>query len=402
MSYDAIILGAGGAGLMCALSAGRRARKILVLDHSAKMGGKILISGGGRCNFTNLSVGPENFVSRNPDFCKTVLKNYPPQQFINLVKKHSIKFHEKKLGQLFCDHSAREIVQMLRKECELSHVQIKLECKINKVEPADSPTLEKKRGFKIHTSQGIFEAHSLVVATGGLSIPQIGASGLGYDIAKQFGHRIIPRHPALDGFLFSESDIPFFAALSGLSVDCLMTAGNMSFRENLLFTHKGLSGPAALQCSLHWNIGEAIQIDLLPEFDAEPWLLAKKKSNSKQMLKNILAERLPARFAEAFMNLKMRNASSTITLMDMNEDDLKKLAHELKNWTLHPKSTIGYNKAEVTRGGIDTTELNDTTLESLKVPGLYFIGEVVDVTGWLGGYNFQWAWASGWASAQAL
>ncbi|MGZ3686769.1 MAG: NAD(P)/FAD-dependent oxidoreductase [Bdellovibrionota bacterium] len=393
--YDVIILGAGGAGMMCAIQAGRRGRRVLLLDHSSRLGGKILISGGGRCNFTNLGASPKNYVSRNPHFCKSALSRYPSETFIELVREHGIAFHEKKLGQLFCDVSAQEIVTMLKTECERAEAEFQLGAKVEGVTKTDS-------GYTVATGGTPYTCTSLVIATGGLSIPKLGATGLGYDIAKQFGLKLTPRVPALDGFTFADEETRRFISLSGVSIDCTITcpkADGISFRENILFTHSGLSGPAALQASLHWTVGEEIVINLLPDTDALEWFLAKKREGSRTLVKNLLCELLPSRFATLFCELYF---PSELPLSQISGKALEDLCKKLHAWVLIPKTTVGYNKAEVTRGGVDTDELSSKTMEARKAPGLYFIGEVVDVTGWLGGYNFQWAWASGWAAGQVV
>lgn len=375
--------------MMCASQAAQRGRKVILLDHSTKIGRKILISGGGRCNFTNIGATHESFVSQNPHFCKSALSRYRPDDFIALVKKHHIRFHEKKLGQLFCDESAEQIVDMLVEECDDAGAKFQMDCKIF--------SISKNDHFVISTSAGEFRSESLVVATGGLSIPQIGATGFGYEIAKQFGLKLIQTVPALDGFNFSKSDLDRFKDLPGVSIDTVISCNKASFRENILFTHTGLSGPASLQASLYWNKNDSIKIDLLPQFDAEKWLTRFKNSNhNKTELKNILSEKLPKRFAEKFA--QMSNLNKPIN--QLNERQISEVAELLHAWTLQPAGTVGYRKAEVTRGGVDTKELSSQTMEAKKIPGLYFIGEVVDVTGWLGGYNFQWAWSSGYAAGQ--
>lgn len=387
--FDVVIVGAGGAGMMCARTAANRGRKVILLDHSSKIGRKILISGGGRCNFTNVGASPDSFVSQNPHFCKSALAKFTPNDFIDLVKKHKIAFHEKKLGQLFCDDSASQIVDMLVEECDDAGARFQMDCKIFSIEKNDK--------FVISTSAGDFRSQSLVVATGGLSIPQIGATGFGYDIARQFGLNIIETAPALDGFNFSRADAEHFKDLPGISLDTTVTCMKASFRENILFTHTGLSGPASLQASLYWHKGEPVKIDLLPQFDSEKWLNRIKNShNNKVEVKNVLSEKLPKRFAEKFA--QMMNVNRPIN--QLNEKQIDSLAEHLHGWTLFPAGTVGYRKAEVTRGGVDTKELSSQTMESKKIPRLYFIGEVVDVTGQLGGYNFQWAWASGFAAGQ--
>jgi predicted Rossmann fold flavoprotein len=394
MLVDVVIVGAGAAGMMCAFQAAQRGRRVLLLDHSAKLGGKILISGGGRCNFTNVGTTADRFVSENEHFCKSALTRYPPEEFIALVQKHGIAFHEKKLGQLFCDHSARDIVKMLETECLRAKVEIKLGVQIQKI--------SKKENFEINLGAQSVWAKSLVIATGGLSIPSLGASSFGYDLAKQFGLKVVPTFAALDGFVFDPSHSPDAAAikeLSGISVDCLMTCNGKSFRENILFTHRGLSGPAALQASLYWRKGDAIEIDLLPDQKIEDFFQKQKNQKNPALLATILSEFLPLRLVEFFV---LNRPELERPLMQISDKVLLDLGNQLKHWKLYPTHTVGYAKAEVTRGGVDTNELSSKTMEAKKVPGLYFIGEVVDVTGWLGGYNFQWAWSSAWAAAQVI
>ncbi|MDR3606617.1 MAG: NAD(P)/FAD-dependent oxidoreductase [Oligoflexia bacterium] len=391
--FDVIIIGAGGAGMMCAIHAAKRGRSVLLLDHAKKLGGKILISGGGRCNFTNLTAGPLNYVSKNPHFCKSALSRYPAESFIDMVRDHGIAFHEKKLGQLFCDRSAQEIVDMLKAECDQAGAQFLLDCPIQSVAAID----REGARYQIETRLGSFICESLVIATGGLSIPKIGATGWGYELAQQFGLKLVPRAAALDGFVFADEEGRSLASLAGLSIDCKITCNDRVFRENILFTHSGLSGPAALQSSLHWYPGDGITIDLLPELDCFSWFLKKKKEGSRALVRNLLAELLPSRFSDWICE---RHFRSELPLPQVSERALEEFCHLLKAWKLSPSGTVGYSKAEVTRGGVDTDELSSKTMESKKAPGLYFIGEVVDVTGWLGGYNFQWAWASGWAAGQ--
>lgn len=393
---DVLILGAGGAGLMCAIHAARRGKKVLVLDHASKIGGKILISGGGRCNFTNLGASPTQYVSKNPHFCTSAFSRFRPADFIQMVESHGIAYHEKKLGQLFCDGSAQQIVDLLKRECDEAGAAIRLGCRIEQVEQA-GPGADGR--FLVRTSLGAFQTTSLVVATGGLSIPKIGATGLGYQIAQQFGLGIIETAPALDGFTFSAEITRELSQLAGVSIDCRLTSGSQSFRENILFTHSGLSGPASLQGSLHWRPGERIRIDLLPETPLFEWLMAKKRSGNRSIVRNLLAELLPSRFAEWFCG---RHFQSTLPLPQVSEKELQVFCSRIHGWELEPSGTVGYSKAEVTRGGVDTQELSSKTMEARRVPGLYFIGEVVDVTGWLGGYNFHWAWASGWAAGQSV
>lgn len=387
--FNTIIIGAGAAGLMCAIEAGKRGRKVLVLEHAEKIGKKILISGGGRCNFTNLDVKPENFISNNPHFCKSALTRYTPQDFISLVEKHSINYHEKKLGQLFCDGSAKEIVQMLQNECDDAGVEIKVNCTIDKIEQINNSASETS--FRITSNIGEFIAESLVIATGGISIPQMGATDLGYKIAKQFGLKLTKTVPALVPFTLNEKS---YSDLSGLSIDSIVSCNNISFRENILFTHKGLSGPAILQISSYWNGGDTVNIDLLPETDL-PSVLNEHKPNKTELV-NVLSKFFPKRFAEKWCELNF----PTKPVNKLSDKEIEMIEIMLHCWKLVPKGTEGFGKAEVTKGGVDTNELSSKTMESKKVPGLYFIGEVVDVTGWLGGYNFQWAWSSGFAAGE--
>jgi hypothetical protein len=400
MFFDVIILGAGGAGMMCAIHAGKRGRSVLLLDHAKKLGGKILISGGGRCNFTNTGASPAQYVSRNPHFCKSALSRYPAEHFIQMVQDHGIAFHEKKLGQLFCDGSARNIVQLLKAECDQVGARFELDCQVKTVTRS---AVNQDSRFDLETSSGGFSGHSLVIATGGLSIPKVGATGLGYELARQFDIQLVPTFPALDGFTFSDKDTEFCRELAGVSVDCILTCNGVSFRENILFTHAGLSGPAALQGSLYWNTGDEVEINLLPDISLHEWLLTKKAEGNRSLVKTLLGELLPARFADRLCELYLPSADLlTKPLPQVPERALEALSRGVHHWRLTPSGTVGYNKAEVTRGGVDTDELSSKTMEAKKVPGLYFIGEVVDVTGWLGGYNFQWAWASGWAAGQVV
>ena len=393
--YDVIIIGAGGAGMMCAIHAGKRGKTVLLLDHAKKLGGKILISGGGRCNFTNAGASPKNYVSKNEHFCKSAFARYPSSNFIALVEKHEITYHEKKLGQLFCDDSAQSIVDLLKNECDEAAAEFRLDCSVKKIQRDDAP----HSLFKIETTHGNFQCSSLVIATGGLSIPKIGATGFGYEIAKQFGLKLIDRAAALDGFTLSPEDAENFQGLAGVSVDSIVTTDKVSFRENILFTHAGLSGPATLQASLHWHPGQEVITNLAPDVNLFDWFLQKKKEGNKSLIKNLLGEKIPGRLADRFCELYF---PSTLPLPDVSEKSLKILCEKVQAWTLVPSGTVGYNKAEVTRGGVDTDELSSKTMEVKKVSGLFFIGEVVDVTGWLGGYNFQWAWASGAAAGESV
>lgn len=392
--YDVIIIGAGGAGMMCAIQAGRRGRKVALLDHASKIGAKILISGGGRCNFTNIGASPENYVSSNPHFCKSALSRFTPSDFIQMVKDHRIPYHEKKLGQLFCDRSAKDIVDMLVDECGKAGVEFLLDHKVERV--------EKDGSFKIGAGSGIYSAGSLVIATGGLSIPKVGATDFGYLVAKQFGLRIVGTSAALDGFRFSSTDLKRFGDLTGVSADVIVTCNGVPFRENILFTHAGLSGPAALQASLYWDPGNPVQIDFLPQLGAaglNRWFTEHKKKGTRSEVKTLLAEHLPKRLADRLCELEL---PAHATLAQLSDLKIRDLADTLTHFVFTPPSTIGYSKAEVTRGGVNTEELSSKTMECKKVSGLYFIGEVVDVTGWLGGYNFQWAWSSGWAAGQSV
>jgi predicted Rossmann fold flavoprotein len=409
---DTLVLGAGGAGMMCAIQAGRRGRSVRLVDHAAKIGGKILISGGGRCNFTNLGTGPANYVSRNPHFCKSALSRFVSSDFVKMVETHGIAYHEKKLGQLFCDGSAQAIVTMMEAECRDAGADFWMGTKVEGIEKllAEEPTDETAPRFRVLTSRGPVECRSLVVATGGLSIPKIGATGFGYDIARQFGLKLVDQVAALDGFVFNpvtHEIVPGLksADLSGVSIDCRISCNDIAFRENILFTHAGLSGPAALQASLHWNPGDEVTIDLLPEppqGGTLEWLLRKKKEGNRSIVRNLLSELLPSRFTDRFCDLYLPQTQQMLPLPQVSEKALEALCQRIHEWKIIPAGTVGYSKAEVTRGGVDTDELSSKTLETRKVPGLYFIGEVVDVTGWLGGYNFQWAWASGWAAGQVV
>ncbi len=386
MKFDAIIIGAGAAGLFCASQAGKLGKRVLVVEHNAQIGRKILISGGGRCNFTNVVVRAENFVSSNPHFCKSALARHTPQDFIELVKKYRIEFYEKKLGQLFCRESSRQIVEMLLAECEKAKVAIRTNCRVNAV--------RKNNVFEIETNQGIFTAENLIVATGGLSFPKIGATDFGYKIARQFALKIKETRPSLVPLVFANNEN--FGKLAGVSVDSIVSTGKQSFRENILFTHRGLSGPAILQISNYWRKEKKISIDLLPDRNALE--LLEKNLSGKQNLDNFLGKFLPNRFAEIFTG----NNSSNKPLNQLSRKEIEKIAENLDQWQVSFNETEGYHKAEVTLGGVDTNEISSQTMESKKVSGLFFIGEVVDVTGWLGGYNFQWAWSSAFAAANSL
>lgn len=390
--FDVIVIGAGGAGMMCAIRAAQRGRSVCLFDHTSKIGRKILISGGGRCNFTNIHAGPANYVSNNPHFAKSALSRFKPDDFIRMVRKHRISFHEKKLGQLFCDGSAEAIVDLLTNECESAGAKFRLSCEVRSISKSDH--------FMLRTNLGEFECESLVIATGGLSIPKIGATAFGYDIAKQFGLAIVETFPALVGFNFDRQQYDQFADLAGVSVDSEVSAKNRGpkFRENILFTHTGLSGPAILQASLYWRTGEQLLLNLCPDSDMLEWLAERKRAGAKAEVKNLTSEVLPKRIAERFAELYCKSGR----LAELPDRALNDFAKQINSWSVVPKDNFGYSKAEVTRGGVDTDELSSKTMESKKVPGLYFIGEVVDVTGQLGGYNFQWAWASGFAAGEAV
>lgn len=388
MNYDVIIIGGGAAGLFCALTAGQRGRRVLVLELAPAVGRKILISGGGRCNFTNLTARAENYLSQNRNFHKSALARYTPLDFVELVKRHRIEFYEKKLGQLFCRGSAREIVEMLVRECAAAGVEIITNCRVERVEPGSR--------YQVASSRGSFESERLVVATGGTSIPQMGATDFGLRLARQFGLRVVEPRPALVPLTLGSADRQILAPLSGISIDALARAGKQQFRENILVTHQGLSGPAILQISSYWKPGEPISIDLLPDSSASE-LLARELTSSRE-LKTILGQHWPARFAQAWTDL---NGGSK-PLRQYSNRSLTQLAEDLHHWRLSPTGTEGFRKAEVMAGGVDTAQLSSKNMECRHLPGLHFIGEVVDVTGHLGGYNFQWAWASGYAAGQDL
>lgn len=383
---DVLIIGGGAAGLFCAIEAGRRGRKVVVLDHSDRIGKKIAISGGGRCNFTNLYTSAENFTSENPHFCKSALARYTPQDFISLVEKHGIGYHEKKLGQLFCNESSKRIIDMLLTECSDAGVEIVCGSFVRSV--------AKKDKFELETNNERFVAESLVIATGGLSIPPLGATDFGYRIARQFGLAIRDPWPALVPFTLPRQLQQELAPLSGISIDALVSCDGHTFRENILITHRGLSGPAILQISSYWRSGLTVNINLLPDHDALQ--LLRDQSNREVTLANFLSRFLPKRFAQAWCDL---NAPSQ-PLKRYTPLQLVEITDKLNRWKIVPSGTEGYKKAEVTAGGVSTSELSSHTMEAKKVPGLYFIGEVVDVTGQLGGYNFQWAWSSGYAAGQ--
>jgi len=385
---DVVIIGGGAAGLFCAIEAAKRGRSVTVLEHAERVGKKIAISGGGRCNFTNRTSGPENFLSANPDFCRSALARYRPDDFIALVERCGIRYHEKTLGQLFCDGSSREIIDMLLAECAAGQVEIRTGCATRSVRHDTS--------FVVETGRGDLRADSLVIATGGLSIPKMGATDLGYRIARQFGLRIIEPRPGLVPLTFGDADRATFTPLAGVSFDSVVSSDGVRFREHSLFTHRGLSGPAILQISSYWSPGGSIEIDLLPGVDTEGFLQALREG--RMQLGTLLGRHLPKRLAQTWSELQ--GAGKPVN--QYGRRDHEEMLARLRAWTVTPAGTEGFAKAEVTCGGIDTRGLSSRTMESRHVPGLYFVGEVVDVTGHLGGHNFQWAWASGFAAGQAV
>src|SRR3954470_1361660 len=387
-SFDVIVLGGGAAGLMCAMEAGKRGRRVAILERADRIGKKILISGGGRCNFTNLHCRPENFISANPHFCKSALARYTPHDFIALVEKHGISYHEKTLGQLFCDGSAQQIVAMLEAECRAAGVRIQTNMSVEQVSREES----REDGFLLRAGDDELHAESLVVATGGLSIPKMGATGFGYDLARQFGLKVVEPRPALVPFTFNQDDAAHFCDLAGVSAEVIASIGTQSFREKMLITHRGLSGPAILQISSYWKSSQKITLDLAPDRELTTELRNPKARRDLASVKAAFRTALPSRFAERWLDVYPPQGWTNHAL-----DDLERRTH---NWQITPAGTEGYAKAEVTAGGVDTNELSAKTMECRKVPGLYFIGEVLDVTGHLGGFNFQWAWASGFSAGQ--
>lgn len=388
--FDVIILGAGAAGLMCALRAGQSGKKVLLVDHAKEVGPKILISGGGRCNFTNRDIKPDRYISDNPHFCLSALKSYTQHDFIALVEKHQIPYHEKTLGQLFCDTSARDIIAMLLAECRDGNVDIRLGQNVINIHKTDV--------FQIKTKDDIFETPALVLATGSLSIPKMGATDFTHKIAKQFNLPLTDMRPGLVPLTFGGKELELMRALSGVALEIVASISKNLFRENMVFTHRGLSGPAILQISSYWGEGQTISLDLLPDINAEEFLLERKKTRPKTGLQTILGEVLPQRLAQSLVTTYFTSA----TMATFTDKYLKDVASFLKGWKLTPSGTEGYTKAEVTRGGVDTNALSSKTMEVKSVPGLYIIGEAIDVTGWLGGYNFQWAWSSGWVAGTAI
>ncbi len=389
-SFDVIIIGAGAAGLMCAMTSAQRGRKVLIVDHANKAGKKILMSGGGFCNFTNLYTSADNYFSSNPHFCKSALSRYSPYDFLALVDKHKVSWREKEQGQLFCRDSSKDILNILLKECRDAKVEIQLRCDILEI--------KKSHVFEINTSKGKFISDSLVVATGGLSIPTLGATGFGYDIARQFGLGILPVQAALVPFTLQPEILNKVSELSGISVEATVLCADILLTGAMLFTHRGLSGPVILQMSPYWKNGDEIEINLLPELNISEFLLAKKLAHPNMELKNILAEKLPKKMLKVFCEMW----GFEVVMKSLTEKEISKIAYQFNHWKIKPSGTEGYRTAEVTMGGVNTDELSSKTMQSKKIPGLYFIGEVVDITGQLGGFNFQWAWASGWAAGQCV
>lgn len=390
---DVVVVGAGAAGMFCAALAGQGGRRVLLLDNGKKIGRKILMSGGGRCNFTNLYAEPAAYLSQNPHFCKSALARYSQWDFIDMVNRHGIAWHEKTLGQLFCDDSAQQIVAMLESECAKGQVEIRLRSEITSVAKTET-------GFEINVNGSTVSAHSLVVASGGLSMPGLGASPWGYRLAEQFGLNVLPTRAGLVPFTLHKPLLDHLQTLSGVSVPSVLTAEDGTvFRESILFTHRGMSGPAVLQLSSYWQPGEFVSVNLLPDVDLAGFLNDQRQQHPNQSLKNTLAMQLPKRLVECLQTL---GQLPDVTLKQLNVPQQAELVEQLQNWRVQPNGTEGYRTAEVTLGGVDTKELSSKTMAAAKVPGLYFIGEVVDVTGWLGGYNFQWAWSSAWACAQEL
>ncbi len=390
-SFDALVIGGGAAGLMCALTAGQRGRRIAVVEHANRVGKKILMSGGGRCNFTNTGATPANFLSANPHFCKSALARYTPSDFIAMVERHGIAYHEKELGQLFCDESSKQIVAMLLAECAAGGVRIETGCSVERVQHGDG-------GFHVHTTRGAFNAPSLVVATGGLSIPSMGASGFGYELARQFGHDVLPTRAGLVPLTLSGKHQEHMADLSGVALPVTARCRDASFSNDMLITHRGVSGPAILQISSYWQPGDALRLDLLAGRNAMDTLQHLQRERPAAELRTVLGELVPKRLAQRLCEISLPSRP----MKQYNLPQLRDIANQLSDWPLVASGTEGYRTAEVTLGGVDTDQLSSATMQSRRVPGLHFIGEVVDVTGWLGGYNFQWAWASGHAAGMAL
>ncbi len=389
-SFDVVIVGAGAAGLMCAMIAGQRGRRVLLLEHNDQPGAKILISGGGRCNFTNLEIAPERFLSANPHFCKSALSRYTQHDFIALVERHRIRYHEKTLGQLFCDGSAREILAMMLAESAAAGVDLRTGHRVTEITRADR--------FRIETDKGGFIAPGLVLATGGLSIPKMGATGFAYEMARRFDLAVIEPRPGLVPLKAGGETLELCRTIAGVSIDAVASCGRESFRESILFTHRGLSGPAILQISSYWRDGDTLSLNLAPSIDIESFLADRKRTRPRAELKTVLAEVIPTRLAHALASA----AAPKLAIANIPDRILWELADRLRRWQFKPTGSEGWAKAEVTAGGIDTAGLSSKTMEARAVGGLYAIGEAVDVTGWLGGYNFQWAWSSGWCAGNAV
>lgn len=389
---DVLIIGASASGLMCAIQAGKRGRKVIVLDHANKAGKKILMSGGGRCNFTNYEIDSANFISHNPHFCKSALSRFTQWDFIAMVNDYNIPFHERDHGQLFCDESAKDILNMLQSECAKVNVDIRLNSTIEKI------NCDSSGDFFVEVAQEKYKTGSVVIASGGLSIPKMGASPFGYKIAAQFGHKVWPTRAGLVPFTLHPHDKQDLSPLSGIAVNCIVSNERKQFRENILFTHRGLSGPAILQISSYWKPGEAININLLPDLDIEDFLQSRQSSQPRIKLKSLLAEVLPKRLLLVLFATDMLDKP----LQEISQKQLLEIQQKLSCWQVSPNSTEGYRTAEVTIGGVDCDEISSKTMQSNLVDGLYFVGEVLDVSGWLGGYNFQWAWSSGWCAGQVV
>ena len=391
-STDVLIIGASASGLMCAIEAGKRGRKVIVLDHANKAGKKILMSGGGRCNFTNYEISADNYISHNPHFCKSALSRFTQWDFIAMVNEYRIPYQQRDLGKLFCENSAKDILNMLLSECDKVKIDIRLKTDIGEIEKLTD------QSFSINTASTIFNCTSLVVASGGLSIPKMCASPIGYKIAEQFGHHIWPTSAGLVPFTLHSHDKEKLAGLSGIAINCLVSNERIQFKENILFTHRGLSGPAILQISSYWNPGESININLLPDMDVEDFLMSRQKQKDKKKLKTLLSELLPKRLITIFVPETILDKP----LQELSKNQIRGIHLRLQQWEVKPNATEGYRTAELTLGGIDCNQISSKTLQSSKAEGLFFIGEVIDVTGWLGGYNFQWAWSSGWCAGQVV
>lgn len=398
-SVDVLIIGAGASGLYCAFTAAQRGRSVLVIDHANKAGKKILMSGGGRCNFTNYVVEPENFIGSNAHFCKSALTRYNPWEFIGLVEKHGVSYHERDYGQLFCDDSSKDILNLLLDECSEAGAKVQLKTDIISIKSL--PQDNDKQGFIVETSKQTIHCHSLVIATGGLSIPTMGATGFGYEVAEQFGHQIIKTSAGLVPFTFTDKVGEVIASLAGISLDVIAFNERISFPRPMLFTHRGLSGPAMLQLSNYWQVGEAIHINLVPNVDIAELLKQAKAQHPKQLIRSVLTEYFPKKLLLALQDLHWSDFKDK-ELANIKDEALDTIGDKINNWAIKPSGTEGYRTAEVTRGGVNTDEVSSKTFESKKQPNLYFIGEVLDVTGWLGGYNFQWAWASGKACGEVV